>query len=218
MQVEESVRTYSAHLPIRSTTVYGGVNINPQTKALRAGVEILVADRLDVSDFCKAHGATQVPVEEMWARSDVVTIHLSKNSTTMGLYDGAVLDKIRKGAVLINLARGGMVDEIALKERMMSGHIAGASFDVFAIEPANGHELLDVPTFFESSTPIGRSRGSIRSIEGGPSRPRPSSLILRILAEQGVSKGGGALKAGCRKIELSGASPFETRRKRRSSG
>ena len=43
MQVEESVRTYSAHLPLRSTTVYGGVNINPQVKALRGGVEILVA-------------------------------------------------------------------------------------------------------------------------------------------------------------------------------
>jgi ATP-dependent RNA helicase RhlE len=43
MQVEESVRTYSSHLPLRSTTVYGGVNINPQIKALRAGVEILVA-------------------------------------------------------------------------------------------------------------------------------------------------------------------------------
>jgi ATP-dependent RNA helicase RhlE len=43
MQVEESVRTYGKHLPLRSTTIFGGVNINPQTKALRAGVEILVA-------------------------------------------------------------------------------------------------------------------------------------------------------------------------------
>jgi ATP-dependent RNA helicase RhlE len=43
MQVEESVRTYGRHIPLRSTTIFGGVNINPQTKALRAGVEILVA-------------------------------------------------------------------------------------------------------------------------------------------------------------------------------
>ena len=43
MQVEESVRTYGKYIPLRSTTIFGGVNINPQTKALRAGVEILVA-------------------------------------------------------------------------------------------------------------------------------------------------------------------------------
>ena len=143
---------FGSDLRGRTVGIHGCGHIGKEVVKLLQpyGVEILVADRLDVSDFCKAHGATQVPVEEMWARSDVVTIHLSKNSTTMGLYDGAVLDKIRKGAVLINLARGGMVDEIALKERMMSGHIAGASFDVFAIEPANGHELLDVPTFFAS--------------------------------------------------------------------
>jgi D-3-phosphoglycerate dehydrogenase len=91
-----------------------------------------------------------VSADELWARSDVLTIHLSRNKSTIGMYNGAVLDKMKKGSVLINCARGNMVDEHALKERLESGHIAAATFDVFAVEPANGNPLFDVPTFFGS--------------------------------------------------------------------
>jgi D-3-phosphoglycerate dehydrogenase len=114
------------------------------------GVKILACDRLDISEFCKQHGVEVVSAEELWARSDVLTIHLSRNATTIGMYNGAVLDKMKPGSVLINCARGNMVDEAALKVRLESGHIAGAAFDVFAVEPANGNPLLDVPTFFGS--------------------------------------------------------------------
>jgi D-3-phosphoglycerate dehydrogenase len=66
------------------------------------------------------------------------------------MYTGEVLDRMKPGAVLINCARGSIVDEVALKARLESGHIAGAAFDVFAVEPANGNPLLDVPNFFGS--------------------------------------------------------------------
>jgi D-3-phosphoglycerate dehydrogenase len=92
----------------------------------------------------------QVSLDEMLGNSDVVTIHLSRNSTTIGLYSAATLDKMKKGAVLINCARGSMVDEEALKVRLLDGRIAGAAFDVFHVEPANGNPLLDVPNFFGS--------------------------------------------------------------------
>jgi D-3-phosphoglycerate dehydrogenase len=80
----------------------------------------------------------------------VLTIHLSRNKSTLGLYTGEVLDRMKRGAILINCARGSIVDEVALKARLESGHIAAAAFDVFAVEPANGNPLLEVPNFFGS--------------------------------------------------------------------
>lgn len=114
------------------------------------GVEILACDRAEMSDFYREWSVQGVEAQELWARSDVVTIHLSRNSSTLGLYDGAALDAMRPGAMLINCARGGIVDERALQKRLESGHLAGAAFDVFAAEPANGDPLLDVPNFFGS--------------------------------------------------------------------
>lgn len=115
------------------------------------GVNILACDRVDISEFAGRFANVEVvSAEEMWARSDVVTIHLSKNSSTIGLYDAAALDAMKPGAVLVNCARGGMVDEAALAERLISGRIAAAAFDVYAVEPANGNPLLDLPNFFGS--------------------------------------------------------------------
>jgi D-3-phosphoglycerate dehydrogenase len=114
------------------------------------GVTILAHDRVDFSDFYKQYGVEKVSAEELWARSEVLTIHLSRNKSTIGMYTGAVLDKMKPGAFLINCARGSIVDEVALKERLDSGHIAGAAFDVFHVEPANGNPLLDQPNFFGS--------------------------------------------------------------------
>jgi len=140
------------------------------------GVNILVSDRVDVTDFCKQFdNVKQVPLDEMLGKSDVVTIHLSRNSTTIGLYNAATLDKMKRGAVLINCARGSMVDEEALKERLLDGRISGAAFDVFHVEPANGNPLLDVPNFF-GSPHIGATtrdswgamlRSGIKGIENG---------------------------------------------------
>jgi D-3-phosphoglycerate dehydrogenase len=114
------------------------------------GVKILACDRVDFSDFYQQWNVEKVEADELWARSDVLTIHLSRNATTIGMYTGAVLDRMKKGAILINCARGNIVDEAALKQRLESGHIAGAAFDVFAVEPANGNPLLELPNFFGS--------------------------------------------------------------------
>ena len=114
------------------------------------GVTILACDRVDFSDFYRQWNVEQVEAEQLWARSDVLTIHLSRNATTIGMYTGAVLDRMKQGAILINCARGNIVDEAALAQRLESGHIAGAAFDVFAVEPANGNALLELPNFFGS--------------------------------------------------------------------
>jgi D-3-phosphoglycerate dehydrogenase len=128
------------------------------------GVKILACDRVDFSDFYKQYNVEKVEAKELWARSDVLTIHLSRNSTTIDMYSGAVLDQMKPGSILINCARGNMVDEVALKARLDSGHIAGAAFDVFAVEPANGNPLLDVPSFFGSPHIGATTRDSWRAM------------------------------------------------------
>jgi D-3-phosphoglycerate dehydrogenase len=143
---------FGADLNGRTVGIHGCGHIGKEVVKLLQpyGIKILACDRVDFSDFYRQYGVEKVDAEELWARSDVLTIHLSRNSSTIGLYTAEVLDKMKPGAVLINCARGGMVDEVALKARLKSGHIAGAAFDVFAVEPANGNPLLDVPNFFGS--------------------------------------------------------------------
>lgn len=114
------------------------------------GVTLLACDRAPMDDFYREWNVEGVSAEELWARSDVLTIHLPRNSTTIGMYTAEVLDKMKPGAFLINLARGTLVDEKALKERLDSGHLGGAVFDVFDVEPANGNPLIDTPNMFAS--------------------------------------------------------------------
>ena len=115
------------------------------------GVKILACDREDFSDFYKEfNNVEKVNAEELWARSDVLTIHLSKNKSTLGMYTKEVQAKFKPGMILVNCARGGMVDEAALAANLASGHISGAAFDVFDIEPANNNPLLKLPNMFAS--------------------------------------------------------------------
>jgi D-3-phosphoglycerate dehydrogenase len=143
---------FGADLKGRTVGIHGCGHIGKEVVKLLQpyGVRILACDRVDFSDFYRPYGVEKVEADELWARSDVLTIHLSRNATTIGMYTAEVLDRMKPGAVLINCARGGIVDEVALKARLESGHIVGAAFDVFAVEPANGHPLLDVPNFFGS--------------------------------------------------------------------
>ncbi len=107
--------------------------------------EILACDIRDYSAFYREHGVTAVDLDDLLARSEVLTLHLAKSRITTGLYDRALLEKIRPGAVFINTCRGGVVDEDVLLERLESGSLSGACFDVFAIEPAANDALINHP-------------------------------------------------------------------------
>jgi D-3-phosphoglycerate dehydrogenase len=143
---------FGGDLAGRTIGIHGCGHIGKEVaKRLKAfGVTVLACDRVDISEFCREWGVQSVGPDELWARSDVVTIHLPRNSTTIGLYTAEVLDKMKPGAFLINCARGRIVDEAALGERLRSGRIAGAAFDVFDVEPANGNPLIDLPNMFAS--------------------------------------------------------------------
>ena len=144
---------FGSDLRGRTVGIHGVGHIGKEVVKLLQpyGVKILACDRIDLSEFYRQFdNVEKVDADEMWARSDVVTIHLSKNKSTIGMYTGEVLDKMKPGSILINCARGQIVDEQALQARLESGHLAGAAFDVFAVEPANDNPLVKLPNFFAS--------------------------------------------------------------------
>ena len=104
---------------------------------LRAfGSRILVTDpytELRPEDI--RHGARMVPLDELLSRSDVVTLHARLTPETRGMIDAGALARMKPGAVLINTARGPMVDEHALHGALARGHLSGAVLDTFDIEP-----------------------------------------------------------------------------------
>ena len=80
-------------------------------------------------------GARLVGLPELLHRSDVITVHAPLSEQTRGLIGRAQLEAMKPGAFVLNVARGGIVDEHALAASLASGHLAGAGFDVFPIEP-----------------------------------------------------------------------------------
>ncbi len=133
----------------RTVGIHGCGNVGKEVVKLLKGfdVRIIANDILDFSDFYAEWGVEAVSPEELWARSDVLTLHLARNKSTIGLYSPQVLDKLKPAMILINTARGRIVDEVALRARLLDGRIAGAAFDVFADEPTDHLELLKLPNF-----------------------------------------------------------------------
>ena len=97
--------------------------------------KILANDVLDFKDFYKKYGVTSVGLEELIRKSDIVTLHLPLDKSTQNILDSDKLSLLKNDAVLINLARGGLIDEVALKELLNNNKIAGAALDVFEVEP-----------------------------------------------------------------------------------
>jgi len=85
------------------------------------------------------------PLDDVLAQSDVISLHCPLTASTRNLIDSSAFRKMKRNALLINTARGGLVDEAALIQALDAGLIAGAGFDVLSVEPPkNGHPLLDV--------------------------------------------------------------------------
>jgi len=111
------------------------------------GCNILTYDILDFPEFYAAHKVEPVSLEELLRRADIVTLHVPLNDSTRNILSAERLALMRPDSILINAARGKLVDETALKYMLTNGHIAGAGFDVFSAEPPEDLELLRLPNF-----------------------------------------------------------------------
>jgi len=90
----------------------------------------------------------RVPLAQLLTEADVISLHCPLTDDTHGLIDAAALRLMKRSALLINTARGGLVDEIALREALLSGDIAGAALDVLSVEPPPADHVLlrgDIP-------------------------------------------------------------------------
>lgn len=109
------------------------------------GMRLVAYDPFVSADKAKAGGVELLPLDQVVAESDFLTIHLPKNAETVGLINRDMLLKAKPELRLINVARGGIVDEADLAEALRDGTIAGAALDVFVTEPTTESPLFELP-------------------------------------------------------------------------
>ena len=90
-------------------------------------------------------GVEKVELDELFRRADFITLHTPLTDKTKNIIDAKAIATMKKGVRIINCARGGLVDEAALRAALDSGQVAGAAFDVFSTEPANENPLFGHP-------------------------------------------------------------------------
>lgn len=118
-----------------------GAVVVDRARGLR--MKVIAFDPVLTADKAKAMGVEQVTLDELLGRADVITMHVPLVPGTKHLLNDAAFAKMKKGVLLINAARGGIIDEDALCRALDNGTVRGAALDVFEIEPA----IKDHPLF-----------------------------------------------------------------------
>ncbi len=120
-----------------------GLAIADRARAME--MTILGHDPYVSAEQAANHGVELVELDDLLARSDVVTVHVPVTRETRGLIDAGAITKMRPTAFLLNVARGGVVDEAALAAALTDGRLAGGAIDVFEQEPPTASPLLAAP-------------------------------------------------------------------------
>ena len=142
-------RTQFTGLELRGRTL-GLVGLGKIGQAIAARARamemtVLASDPYVTAEGAAHHGAELVPLADLLARSDVVSVHVPLSRATRGMIGTKELGRMKPGAILLNVARGGVVDEAAVAAALTHGTLAGAGIDVFEHEPPLGSPLLDAP-------------------------------------------------------------------------
>jgi D-3-phosphoglycerate dehydrogenase / 2-oxoglutarate reductase len=122
----------------------GKVGTRVAQAAHSLGMKVIAYDPLVTSDRAAELHVQKVELEEIWSKADYITVHAPKTAETANMINAAVLAKMKKGVRIVNVARGGLIDEAALAKAIAEGHVAGAAFDVYEHEPPKDSPLLNL--------------------------------------------------------------------------
>ena len=114
---------------------FGKIGSIVANRARGLKMRVIVYDPVVTPEKIEKAGCESVSLNELYSQADYMSVHVPKSKKTLGLINKKAFDQMKEGAMLINCARGGIVDEDALYEALQSGKIAGAALDVFSEEP-----------------------------------------------------------------------------------
>ena len=114
-------------------------------RALGLKMKVVAYDPFLSEERAEKLGVQKVELDDLLARADFITLHVPKTEQTSNILNAEAIAKMKPGVRVINCARGGLVDEAALAQALKSGHVAGAAFDVFEVEPATDSPLFNLP-------------------------------------------------------------------------
>lgn len=116
-------------------------------RALGIKMKVIAYDPFLTEERAREIGVTKVDLEDLLAKADAITLHTPLTDATRNILSADALQKTKKGVIIVNCARGGLVDEAAVRAGLDNGHIAAAAFDVFMEEPAKDNVLFGAPNF-----------------------------------------------------------------------
>ncbi len=125
----------------------GNIGSIVASRALGLRMKVVAFDPFLTEERAIEMGVEKVELDGLLARADFITLHTPLTDQTRNILSKENLVKTKKGVRIINCARGGLIDEVALKDGLDSGHIAGAALDVFVSEPAKESPLFGTPNF-----------------------------------------------------------------------
>jgi D-3-phosphoglycerate dehydrogenase len=143
----EKNRFMGVEITAKTLGIIGCGNIGSITasRALGLKMRVIAFDPFLSEERALELGVEKVDLDTLLARADFITLHTPLTAQTKNILSAENLAKTKKGVRIINCARGGLVDEAALRAALDSGHVAGAAFDVFVEEPAKSNPLFGHP-------------------------------------------------------------------------
>jgi D-3-phosphoglycerate dehydrogenase len=114
-------------------------------KSIGYGLRVQAYDPFLTDERADKLGVEKVDLDTLLGTSDIISLHVPKTPETANIISASAINKMKRGSLLINCARGGLVDELALLVALKSNHIKGAALDVYEVEPAKDNPLFGLP-------------------------------------------------------------------------